>query len=208
MRRRSQKSILVSNRYKVFEYLETLFTLAYDFLSQCEQKSDLSFRPTKRSSLHDHERTAKISQWDPKEAVTKTLLDSKFDEWSQTPSRFFSQPFHSLNYNTNNTQNIIVIIWLQATENIAHSRIIRRIYSVVLHRQRACRHKNDDAGTIALSISQLLHREHDLPVLTSSVESMIRAGSSDNNIAEAVGMGSLFVLGTDIPDSTYVSHHV
>ena len=95
----------------------------------------------------------------------------------------------------------------QLQESNAHSRILRRIYSLVLYRLRANRPQNDDVETIAQLIYNKLHkdRQEDLKGLTKSIDCIIQASSRYENIVRSLGIRSLVVLGTTIPQTMWVS---
>lgn len=184
--------------------MEELLASVHDFLSKNQElKPQLPFSLTKKegSTQRAEKRIAKIFQYDPDEYNTKSLLHLKFEEWEKQPSSSFVQLKEPLGYDTNDSQRLVIALCLQLGQSDAHSHILRRIYSFVLDRLRANRPRSDDAETIAGSIYDQLHKDGrgSLKDLTDSIENMIQAGSRYKNISEKLGIGSLFILGTDIP---------
>lgn len=80
-------------------------------------------------------------------------------------------------------------------ENGAHAAILRRIYCYVLGGLRE-KHLSSSAESIGKSLH---NGEGNLEELIKAVAKLIEAGSRYRNIANKLGVGSLFVLGTAIP---------
>lgn len=182
----------------------------YDFLSSCKQKTNFPFDLTKKrdppldpAKDPEQRRRAKLLHWRLDDTIC-TLLDSKSKEWSQTPSRFWegSQfPSSSLQ----DPQHVVVLFCLQRAEDVTYARITRRISCLVLSRLRKSRTKNEGAEAIARAIIRFSLPQGDLKVLTASVRRVIEAGAKYDHIAQRLGIGSLFLLGNDVPDTTFVS---
>lgn len=184
----------------------------HDFLSKNQGlKPQLPFSLTKRAGSTQstaEKRIEKIFKYAPAaEYLTNDLLHRKAKKWNEQPSSFFVQFEEPLGCDTNDPQQFLIVCCLQLELSHAHARILRRVYSVVLHRLRVNRPRNDNADTIARLIYDKLHEsgEQSLDTLVKSVETLIQAGSRYENIVKTLGIGSLFVLGTAIPQTTWVS---
>lgn len=204
--------ILVLKSCEVRGRVEELLASVHDFLSQNEGlKPQLPFSLTKRAGSTQstaEKRIEKIFEYNPTtEYPTIDLLNRKAKKWNEQPLSFFVLFEEPLDCDTNDPQQHLILCCLQLQESDAHSRILRRIYSLVLYRLRANRPRNDDVETIARLIYDKLHKngQEDLKALTRSIERMIQAGSRYENIVRSLGIGSLLVLGTTIPQTMWVS---
>jgi hypothetical protein len=170
--------------------------------------------PTTVSKEQCRRRLASLFTYDPDDQAdypTRALLQKYFDRWTEQPSSFWVQLPQDLGFQSTDPQRIVVVAALQVGQSSAHSAILRRFYSIVLHRLRANRPRSDDSQTIARSIYEFLHPAipqpdlKDLYDLTTSVERLVQAGSRYNNIAKNLGIGSLFLLGEVVGKSVSVS---
>ncbi len=148
-------------------------------------------------------RLSQLDSYDECKYAT-ALLANNWKRWDEDPLSFWIQfqghepsTFHGPQYD-------VVSACLQLeNEADAHSRILRRFYTVVLHQIRASHSENDDAKTI----SEVLHsfrrnKSGSQENFNSFVKSMIEAGSRYHNIALRLGLGSLFLLGQGIARTT------
>lgn len=212
MREHSNVYIPVLNSCEVCGRVELLLTSVHDFLSKNQGlKPQLPFSLTKRASSTQstaEKRIEKIFDYNPTtEYPTIDLLNRKAKKWNEQPLSFFARFEEPLDCDTNDPQQHLILCCLQLQESDAHSRILRRVYSLVLYRLRANRPRNDDVETIAQLIYDKLQKngQEDLKALTKSIERMIQAGSRYENIVRSLGIGSLVVLGTTIPQTMWVS---
>ena len=200
----------------MLERVKDLLTLVHGVLSNNKQLiprlpftleeraySSPSSGPENATSLEGERRIAKIFDYNPDEYDTKTLLNRNFKTWTERPSQFLVQ-HQAWPCATHDPQYVVIIQCLRLQQTDAHSHILRRLYCVVLHRLRKNQCKNDNANTIAQSLCESLYPDeewHDKQALTDSIEILIQAGSRYEHIASHLGIGSLFVLGSDIKPS-------
>jgi len=174
----------------------------------------ISTVPENQASLQCRGRLATLFRYDPADPAdypTRVLLQGHFEQWTEQPSSFWLQMPQDLYYTSTDPQYVVIVAALRVGQLSAHAAILRRFYSILLHRLRTNRPGSDDARTIAQSIYNFLHpatyqpNVKDLEDLTTSVKSLVQAGSRYVNIAKKLGMGSLFLLGEVIGRSMSVS---
>jgi hypothetical protein len=200
---------MLSRVYRIVSGSEQLMTRL-----QFKLEKKLSPSPTTVSKNQCGRRLASLFRYDPVDPAdhpTRALLQDYFEQWTEQPSSFWAQLPQDLGYHSTDPQRIVVVAALQLEQSSAHSVILRRFYSIVLHRLRANRPGNEDSEIIARSVYEFLHPGtsqpgvKDLYDLTTSVESLVQAGSRYVNIARKLGIGSLFLLGKVVGKSVSVS---
>lgn len=185
-------------------------TLLYEFLTRNKQLIPLlSLSIQKRTSPKPERperesRIAKIYDYDPNEFSTQVLLAQKYDQWVKQPSSFFVLRKQWPCYNEIDGQYALILDCLSLKQLDAHSHILRRFCCIAISRLRLFRHNSDDAKTIAKAIFPFEYPngspdEDALKALADEVEILIQAGPRYENIAERLGLGSLFLLGDVIP---------
>jgi len=198
-----------ADKTKLLGNLQKVLTLAYELVESKELKGQLPFILTvkKSSQLESERRTSKIFTYDRCEYATTALLDDNWKRWDEDPLSFWVQ-FQGHEISTfDDPQYQVLSACLRVEKSDAHSRILRRFYTVILYRIRASRPQNDNAETIAGVFHDLLHpndsgSEETLRALTDSVKDIIQAGARYDNIAHRLGIGSLFLLGQQIARTT------
>jgi hypothetical protein len=180
--------------------LEKFLEITYGFLSKNQELvRKLPFNLTKRKVKQTDQRISKIFKYNPFEHSTQTVLLSNYVKWNADPSKFLDQLHNLQSIQTPDPQRFIVSLCLQVAEKDAYSAILRRIYCYVLGGLRDRETQNISAKTIGESIyNELYNGEGDVEELIQTVAKLIEAGSRYRNIANRLGLGSLFVLGTEI----------
>ncbi|KAH6696532.1 hypothetical protein BKA61DRAFT_249598 [Leptodontidium sp. MPI-SDFR-AT-0119] len=191
-------------------HVEKILTLVYDLVASKHLTAQLPFtlKRRKSSSTDAEKRTAKIFTYNPNEYNINVLLKNNWKKWEEEPSSFWIQLQGHQSFKPNNPLHLIIFACLQLEQTDAHSRILRRFYTLVLYRLRDSQPVNEDAESIAQLLHDFLHPDQSgsqetLQALVDSVAGLIQAGSRYHNIAERLGVGSLFLLGEDIARTTW-----
>ena len=191
-------------------------TLLYEFLSRNKQLIPLlPLSIQKRTSPEPgpperDSRTARIYDYNPYEFSTQFLLAREYHQWVEQPSSFFVLQEQRPCYGEIDSQYGLILDCLNLKQVDAHSRILRRFYSIGISRLRSVRRNGGDgddadAPTIARAIFPFVYPNtspegHLLNALADEIQTLIQAGPRYENIALRLGcLGSLFLLGNDIP---------
>ncbi|CZT13549.1 uncharacterized protein RAG0_17039 [Rhynchosporium agropyri] len=191
-------------------HVEKILALVYEFVTRKRLTAQLPFTLKRRKSLSTNaeKRTAKIFTYDPNEYNINVLLKNNWKKWEEEPSSFWIQLHGHQSFKSDNPLHLIIFACLQLEQTDAHTRILRRFYTLVLYRLRDSQPMNEDAESIAQLFHDFLHPDQcggqeTLQALVDSVAGLIQAGSRYHNIAERLGLGSLFLLGEDIARTTW-----
>ncbi|CZT07727.1 uncharacterized protein RCO7_11217 [Rhynchosporium graminicola] len=191
-------------------HVEKILALVHEFVTRKRLTAQLPFILKRRKSLSTNaeKRTAKIFTYDPNEYNINVLLKNNSKKWEEEPSSFWIQHQGHQSFESDNPLHLIIFACLQLEQTDAHTRILRRFYTLVLYRLRESQPVNEDAESIAQLLHDFLHADqcggHEtLQTLVDSVAGLIQAGSRYHNIAERLGVGSLFLLGEDVARTTW-----
>ncbi|KAF7864070.1 hypothetical protein EAF04_007035 [Stromatinia cepivora] len=191
--------------------IETLLSTVHDYVQSNEHlKTQLSFtlKKTKgtakvrKPTSEVNKRIAKIFQYKINEYNTTALLENNIERWNKNPESFWVYSQRQEDWKSGNAQHSIIFSCMKLELSDVHSCILRRFYCLVLTRLRAAQHANDDAKTIAQSLLTGF-RSESLNKLTKNVNTLLQAGIRYANIATRLGIGSLFILGQDVPRSVW-----
>ncbi|KAG4412865.1 hypothetical protein IFR04_014001 [Cadophora malorum] len=198
------------NDQALLGHVEKILALVYELVTSKHLTAQLPFTLNRRKSLSTdaQKRTAKIFTYDPNEYNINALLKNNFKKWEEEPSSFWIQLQGHQSFKSNDPLHLIIFACLQLEQKDAHSRILRRFYTLVLYRLRESQPVNEDAESIAQLLHDFLHPDQSggqetLQALVDSVAGLIQAGSRYHNIAERLGVGSLFLLGEDVARTTW-----
>ncbi|KAH8674363.1 hypothetical protein BGZ60DRAFT_269657 [Tricladium varicosporioides] len=198
-----------NNNQLLLGHVEKILALVYELVTSKHLTAQLPFTLKRKetSSTDAEKRIAKIFAYESGEC-TKVLLKDKWKKWDEEPASFWVQPQGYQGFQSNNPQHLIVFACLQLEQTDAHSRILRRLYTIALYRLRQSQPVNEEAEAIAQLLHDFLHPDQlggqeTLQALIDLVESLIQAGSRYHNIAQRLGIGSLLFLGQDIARTTW-----
>jgi hypothetical protein len=185
--------------------LGDILTLAYELVSTKKLKTQLPFTLSiKKAESEAERRISKIFNYNAFEYNTTALLGANWKGWEENPSSFWVQLKGQQSFKFDNAQYEVLFACLQLEQSDAHSRILRRFYTIVYYRSRQQQSQNDSAQVIARVFYHALYPnasidEKILEQLVDGVEGLIQAGSRYNHLGERLGYGSLFCLGEEIP---------
>ncbi|APA08589.1 hypothetical protein SS1G_02304 [Sclerotinia sclerotiorum 1980 UF-70] len=205
-----------SDNQKVVERLRVFLPQLYTYISSNEQliphlpfilqKRTTPVSSTISESLTVEKRIAKIFEYDPADNHVLTFLDRNFDNWNRKPQLFFACKQAQPTYDTIDYQSAIILTCLRLEQFDTHSRILRIIYCVALSRCRRTKRQSSDTKSIAHKIFPIYYpskpldeTSNDMQSLVRTIEAFLRAGPRYENIAEKLGVGSLFLLGDIVP---------
>ena len=140
---------------------------------------------------------------------TVELLRRSSKVWGENPSSFWLQDKSQQSHEFKDPQLAIIYACVQLDREEAHALILRRFYALVFNRlrsrSRSRQQQNATAEAIAKGVYDQLYQgseEGTLDKLIEDIERLIDAGSRYDNLAEKLGIGSLFYLGQGVSRST------
>lgn len=164
----------------------------------------LQFRIQGKKGTGSKPYMSKVLEYTGPDTATTDLLTERRNGWENNPATFYIVQSYSIAVDNLDPQAQIVGSCLFLNGTSAHARIVRRCYCIVLEKvrqKRGCR----SAEEIACSLHEArLFLPRTLQELVDFTNLLIDAGSRYLCLEEELGVGSIFLLGQDIPDNVYV----